>query len=220
MQDEDYLQSLADAKSRASLRNPCTWALEQSIREHEQDEPEVFRRYFTDEDFNDSLFDYVLRQSWANRQEKGINEQEQPNQEAILTEPTPGPEDTAGDLKTVEPPAEGSINEQETVIPPAGKPAADSPSPTVVVMETPSNPPPVFFINWEQAQADFDLTLYNDRNVIGYDVNGVKHALGRIGSLTYVTSTGMVLGGNDVPGDIYMQIQAYNDGEVSDAQVR
>ncbi|MDR1668373.1 MAG: N-6 DNA methylase, partial [Oscillospiraceae bacterium] len=67
MADADYAKALADAPNRASLRNPCGWALEQSIGDHERDEPEVFRRYLVDEDFNDRLFTYVHHQSWANR---------------------------------------------------------------------------------------------------------------------------------------------------------
>ena len=67
MADADYAEALAGANSRASLRNPCTWALEQSIRDHQEDEPEVYRRYFSDDDFNDSLFDFVLKQSWEQR---------------------------------------------------------------------------------------------------------------------------------------------------------
>jgi len=67
MQDVDYLAALTDAKTRAALRNPCGWALEQSIRDHEQDEPEIFHRYFHDRDFNERLYDYVLKESYANR---------------------------------------------------------------------------------------------------------------------------------------------------------
>jgi len=69
MADTDYSEALASAKSRASLRNPCTWALEQSIRDHEADEPRIYNAYFSDDDFNDNLFDFVLKQSWAQRPE-------------------------------------------------------------------------------------------------------------------------------------------------------
>jgi len=41
--------------------------LEQSIRDHEHDEPQIFSAYFSDDDFNDDLFDFVLKQSWAQR---------------------------------------------------------------------------------------------------------------------------------------------------------
>jgi hypothetical protein len=77
MSDESYKTTLADATSRASLRNPCTVAVEESIRDHFADEPEVFRQYFSNDDFNDKLFDYVLRQSWENRPQP---EQMQPEQ--------------------------------------------------------------------------------------------------------------------------------------------
>lgn len=84
MNDEDYTNTLANAQSRAVLRNPCTWALEQSIRDHEQDEPEVYRCYFSDDDFNDNLFDFVLKQSWENRV---MPETETPVQIAPLISP-------------------------------------------------------------------------------------------------------------------------------------
>jgi N12 class adenine-specific DNA methylase/adenine-specific DNA methylase len=67
--DPDYAEALAEANSRAALRNPCTWALEQSIRDHEQDEPDIYAAYFGDADFNDNLFDYVLKTSWERRLE-------------------------------------------------------------------------------------------------------------------------------------------------------
>ncbi|GHU35786.1 hypothetical protein FACS1894105_05060 [Clostridia bacterium] len=67
LSDPDYAKALIEAKTRASLRNPCTWALEQSIRDHENDEPEIFAAYFGDDEFNDNLFDFVLKQSWENR---------------------------------------------------------------------------------------------------------------------------------------------------------
>lgn len=51
MQDEDYTQLLAQAKTRTSLRNPSAWAVERSIRNHEKDEPEQFHRYFHEQDF-------------------------------------------------------------------------------------------------------------------------------------------------------------------------
>ena len=83
-----------------------------------------------------------------------------------------------------------------------------------------ASPEPVFFVNWEAAQRDFDLRRYDDGDVIGYDKDGVKYEVGRSSSLTYVTSTGMVWGGNSVPGNIYEQINAYLDGSLTDEQVR
>lgn len=79
---------------------------------------------------------------------------------------------------------------------------------------------PVFFVDWETAKSDFDLGQYEDGDIIGYNKDGVKFALGRSGSLTYVTSTGAFWGSNDVPGHIYEQINAYLDGKLTDEQVR
>jgi N12 class adenine-specific DNA methylase len=67
MADERYTEALENAKTRISLRNPCGWALEKSIRNHEQDEPEVFHNYFRDNNFRDNLLSYVLKQSWEQR---------------------------------------------------------------------------------------------------------------------------------------------------------
>jgi N12 class adenine-specific DNA methylase len=75
MADADYAKALSEAPSRASLRNPCTIALESSVRDHFDDEPEVFRRYFGDDDFNDELFDFILKQSWERRGELVSSEQ-------------------------------------------------------------------------------------------------------------------------------------------------
>ena len=88
------------------------------------------------------------------------------------------------------------------------------------ITKTDATLPPVFFVDWETAQHDFDLSRYKDRDIVGYDKNGVQYAVGRSGSLSYVTSTGMLWGGNSVPGDIYERINAYRDGSLTDEQVR
>jgi N12 class adenine-specific DNA methylase len=80
MADADYAKALSEAPNRASLRNPCTIALESSVRDHFLDEPEVFRRYFGDDDFNDELFDFVLKQSWERRGELVSSEQAIPDE--------------------------------------------------------------------------------------------------------------------------------------------
>ena len=92
-------------------------------------------------------------------------------------------------------------------------PIAEAPAPT-------GKPAPVFFVNWDTAQNDFDLSRYNDHDIIGYDKDGVEYAVGKSGSITYVTSTGAFWGGNTVPGNIFEQITAYRNGELSDEQVR
>ncbi|MDR0861923.1 MAG: N-6 DNA methylase, partial [Oscillospiraceae bacterium] len=86
MSGESYKAALADATSRASLRNPCTMAVEETIRDHFDDEPEVFRQYFSNDDFNDKLFDYVLRQSWENRPQQQ-QAQLEAEQKSITDEP-------------------------------------------------------------------------------------------------------------------------------------
>ncbi|MDR1736319.1 MAG: hypothetical protein LBR85_05560, partial [Oscillospiraceae bacterium] len=90
----------------------------------------------------------------------------------------------------------------------------------ISIPQSPVIPPPVFFSDWQEARYDFDLRLYNDGNVIGYDKNGVEYKVGRSGRLTYVTETGAFWGANEVPGNIYEQAQAYKDGVVTEEQVR
>ncbi|MGL6200421.1 MAG: SNF2-related protein [Lachnospiraceae bacterium] len=95
----------------------------------------------------------------------------------------------------------------------------------VVEPEVVTKPKPVFFVDWQTAQHDFDLRLYNDRDVIGYDQNGVEYALGRSGNITYITNTttitswGEVLGSSRIPQDIFEQILAYRNGELTEEQV-
>ncbi|MGL5512793.1 MAG: hypothetical protein ACRDBM_06080, partial [Sporomusa sp.] len=95
----------------------------------------------------------------------------------------------------------------------------------VIEPEVDSKPKPVFFVDWQTAQHDFDLRLYGDHDVIGYDQNGVEYTLGRSGNLTYITNTtmitswGEVLGSNGIPQDIFEQILAYRNGELTEEQV-
>ena len=88
-------------------------------------------------------------------------------------------------------------------------------------VETAKNgsPVPVFFVNWEKAQHDIDTKLYQDRDIIGYDKDGVERKISRVGNSTFITSTGAFWGGNEVPNDIFEQIQAYKNGDVTEAQV-
>lgn len=67
LSDENYVQDLAAAKTRAALRNPCGWAVEQAVRDHEQDEPAIFHQYFYDSDWRDRLLDRVLKGSYESR---------------------------------------------------------------------------------------------------------------------------------------------------------
>ena len=83
-----------------------------------------------------------------------------------------------------------------------------------------TSPPPVFFLDWDSAKHDFDLTLYQDGDIIGYNKDGVETKLGRMNGITYTTGTGVFWGSNVVPGNIHEQIEAYNNDEVSEEQVR
>jgi len=178
MQDKDYLSDLSEAKTRASMRNPCGWALEDAIRRHEEDEPEIYEKYWADNDWRERLFQYVHKESYARKPTS--------EQQADLPIDLPKTEH--------EPPSQ--------------------------VIEKPNSPQPVFFVNWEEARRDFDLRLYKDQDTVGYDVNGVKYTVGKSNDLAYVTSTGFLMGGNEVPDNIYEQLSAYQRGELTDEQVR
>ena len=167
MQDADYQEALMNAESRADLRNPCAWALEQAIRDHEQDEPDAYHRYFHDVDWRDRLLGRVLRMSYASK-----------------------------------------------------------PQPEQAQAEQSASPPPIFFVEWETARLDIDLSRYADLNIIGYNKDGVEYALGRSGGITYTTQTttitswGEVLGSERIPADIRRQIVDYHEGKLTDEQVR
>jgi N12 class adenine-specific DNA methylase len=192
MQDTEYSEALANAQNRGALRNPLNAALSITVYEHQENEPQVFHSYHNDDDFGDRLFDFVYRQSWESKQAQIAAETEPPARETVTDEPA------------TEPAAEQTESE--------------TPAPAIPI--SPKNPPPVFFIEWETAQRDFDLRLYNDHDIIGYDPKGVEHMMGRSGNFNYVTQTGAFWGDNSVPGDIYEQIQTYQSGELNDEQVR
>ena len=90
----------------------------------------------------------------------------------------------------------------------------------------PTSPPPVFFVDWKHTQFDFDLNLYQDRDVIGYNKDGVEYSVGRMSGLTYITTTtgitpwGDVTGHTNIPRDIWEQIHAYRNGELTEDEVR
>ncbi|MCL2499780.1 MAG: strawberry notch family protein [Defluviitaleaceae bacterium] len=88
------------------------------------------------------------------------------------------------------------------------------------------SPQPVFFVNWEVAQHDFDMNLYKDHDKIGYNKDGVEYAVGKMGNLTYITTTtgitpwGDITGATNIPRDVWEQMNAYRNGELSDEDVR
>jgi hypothetical protein len=82
------------------------------------------------------------------------------------------------------------------------------------------SPAPIFVTDFKKAQYDIDTKLYKDRDVVAYDSKGVKHEYAKMGDFEYFTSTGAFWGGNEVPGHIYEQIQAYKNGELTEKQVR
>ena len=83
-QDKYFIDNLMEAKTRRSLRNPVGWAVERSIRNHEQDELDIYNRYFFDYDFRNKLQDHVLKQTWANKETIISAEIEPQSIEAVL----------------------------------------------------------------------------------------------------------------------------------------
>jgi hypothetical protein len=89
------------------------------------------------------------------------------------------------------------------------------PKPPLKVADN-GSPAPVFYVDWNKAQHDIDLSLYKDGDIIGYDKDGKENKVGKSGGLTYVTTTGAVMGSNNVPSDIFEQAYAYHEGGVSE----
>jgi len=79
-------------------------------------------------------------------------------------------------------------------------------------------PPPVFLPD-KNAVYSFDLSLYNDRDTLGYDQNGVEYSVMRMGgndfinTTTRITPMGDILGVNNIPPEILRQIRLANGHE-------
>ena len=92
--------------------------------------------------------------------------------------------------------------------------------------EPPSSPAPVFFVDWDTAQSDFDLNLYKDGDIFGYNKDGVEYKLGRMGDFVYTTTTtgitpwGDITGSTNIPRNIWEQMSAYRSGNLTEGQVR
>jgi len=88
------------------------------------------------------------------------------------------------------------------------------------------SPPPVFFVDWQNAQHDFDLTLYKDNDVIGFDKDGVKYTVRSMDNLAYVTTStgvtswGQILSDADIPQNILMQMNDYKENKISGDDVQ
>jgi hypothetical protein len=72
-----------------------------------------------------------------------------------------------------QPPLQADESSKEAMIAEEAAELTQEPAP-------PTSPPPVFFVDWDKAQFDFDLKLYKDRDVIGYNRDGVESKLGRM----------------------------------------
>ena|GEM_PF-799819 len=122
-------------------------------------------------------------------------------------------------------PAADEPQAQAVETPPEPEVIAES-KPESATKNEPNSPPPVFFVDWKTAQLDFDVKLYQDRDVIGYNKDGVEYAVGRMGDLTYITNTtgitpwGQILGQTNIPRDIWEQMNAYRNGNLSNEDVR
>jgi N12 class adenine-specific DNA methylase len=285
MQDAEYAEVLANAPSRGALRNPLNTALDKVINEHEPNETAIYERYYSDNDFNDRLFDFIYRQSWESKSKPKQTVTEERTAQDILYELADkmrsgalsyadvaqaagelnmtlaeyGDQDperhfgaeayaywnttgnrrddstirldynfnedgTAGKAENIEidfaafgiEPPLPTLAEQEA----ASRADEATEQASLFIPVSPDSPPPVFFVDWKEARHDFDLRLYNDHDIIGYNKDGVEYELGRSGHVSYVTETGLLWGSNEVPGNIYEQINAYKSGDLTDEQVR
>ena len=264
MQDTEFTGVLRDAQNRTAIRNPLNTALETAVYEHQEDEPHVHHAYFNDDDFSDRLFDFVYHRAWELRPQEVIAEPSVPYtvsgiehvqdianyiEDDFLTE------DTLETHSAFEPyemfenvreellargisisgeVIEDVINQhnrtdnfndiadliQNEITPQMPEPSAQS------VSATPVTPPPVFFVDWNAAKSDFNLSLYNDGDIVGYDKDGATHTYNRMGDTGFtskeihITPFGDILEQPDIPPDIRQQIAAYRNGELTDEQIR
>ena len=72
----------------------------------------------------------------------------------------------------------------------------------------------IFFEDFQDV--DIDYSKYNDRDVIGYNIDGVKYSVGKSGSITYTTQETAITPMGDVLGDsmtpeVYEQFKAWKE---------
>lgn len=88
------------------------------------------------------------------------------------------------------------------------------------------NIPPMFVVDWKEAQYDFDLGLYEDGDMVAYDKDGVSFKVSKMGEHNFITSTtsitpiGEILGDKDIPSYIRNEMRAYWNGDITAEQVR
>ena len=86
--------------------------------------------------------------------------------------------------------------------------------------------PPMFVVDWEDTQHDFDLNLYEDGDMVAYDKDGVSFKVTKMDGLTFISSTtsinpiGDILGDKDIPSYIRQQMKEYRNGDITAEQVR
>ena len=86
--------------------------------------------------------------------------------------------------------------------------------------------PPMFVVNWNDVQYDFDLNLYEDGDMVAYDKDGVSFKVSKMGEHNFITSTtsitpiGDILGDRDIPSYIRADMRAYRNGQTTAEQVR
>jgi len=86
--------------------------------------------------------------------------------------------------------------------------------------------PPMFVVDWDEVQYDFDLALYEDGDMVAYNKDGVSFKVGKMGDYTFITTTtsltpmGDILGDRDIPDFVRQQMRAYRNGNITADQVR
>ena len=224
MQDSVFTDALDAAQSRGSLRTPINTALDNIIAEHEQNDRAIYDAYLTDDDLTDRLFEIVYRQSWESKQAQQTLQPEtvvnaEPEFVGAASEDEPATDVPSDESRTEDTQNDNDLAE-EALLEPERLPIRFTTDGLRIV------PPPVFFVDWDSAQYDFDLRLYDDRDVIGFNKDGVEYRVGRSGSISYVTTTtgitpwGSVLGHDSIPNYVGQMIASYSEGNLSDEQVR
>ncbi len=96
----------------------------------------------------------------------------------------------------------------------------DLKEPEIFYPELKNKAPDILFFN-DFKDLDLDYSKYKDRDVIGYNAEGVKYTVGKMGNMTYTTQTtsitpyGEVLGDSMTP-EIYEKFKAWKDSQSID----
>lgn len=90
----------------------------------------------------------------------------------------------------------------------------------------PVSPKPILFPDYKDIEHSINFNDYEDGDIIGYNREGVKYQVGKIGNINYtiqttcITPLGEILGTQHIPDYIYKQIQNYRNNFINQKNSR